>query len=446
MIDAHPLERKLGMELYSTAFSGFEGKLKTRFEDFIVEEITTDRTTLNVQDWCELEGALRTIEGKSNRFVTFTLQKMGLSTMDVASILAASLKVSRNYVNYAGLKDKRAITTQLMSVPAKAVESLATVELSRITISNIHYTRNPIQIGDLWGNRFTILLRDMITDCDSALKTAYQLRNAPLLNYFGVQRFGITRPNTHLVGKALIKRDFENAVRVMLSTTSEYESEELTDIRLEISKDLTPTESMIESIPDDMGYEKTVMRELMKHPSDFERAVSKIPPRVLTLHVHSYQSYIFNRLLSLRARGGMSVEKPQVGDFLIKLDKAHSGRDEWLYVTESSLEERKSQVESRNYGLALPIPGYSTRLPNTDQSDMLRKILNEENVKLTDFRNPRMKSLDSPGGLHLASIDLPDFDASCSNDGLLVRFSLRKGCYATVVMRELMKNHPINRV
>jgi tRNA pseudouridine13 synthase len=446
MIDAHPLEKALGMELYSTDFPGIGGKLKTRFEDFIVEEISENQTTLNVQDWSESSETAQVVKGELNRFVTFTVQKMGLSTMDVAHIIAASLKISRTHVTYAGLKDKRAITTQSLSVPSKVVESLRTLELSRIAIRDIHYTRNPIQIGDLWGNRFSILIKDITSDCESALEIVDQLRERPILNYFGVQRFGVIRPNTHLVGKALIKRDFEDAVRLMLCATSEYESEELTKVRLEISENLTPTEKMIESFPEDMGYEKAVMKELMKHPGDYERAIIKIPPRVLTLQVHSFQSYIFNRLLSRRVSFGLSVDSPEIGDFLIKLDETHSGRDTWLYVTETSLEERQRQVETGEYGLALPILGYSTRLPSVKQSELVKQIMKDENVKLTDFRNPKMKSLDSAGGLHLASIKLPDLDVSCSDDGLLARFSLRKGSYATIVMREIMKNHPINRV
>jgi tRNA pseudouridine13 synthase len=446
MIDAYPLENALGMELYSTDFPGLGGKLKTRFEDFLVEEISIDRQTINVHEWSESVETFRMVEGNSDRFVTFTVQKMGLSTMDVANILASSLKISRNYVSYAGLKDKRAITTQLMSVPSRAVDLLRSVELSRVDIRDISYTRHPIQVGDLWGNRFTILLRDINSDCDSATSVVNQIKKRPLLNYFGVQRFGLTRPNTHLVGKALIKRDFEGSVRAMLCTLSEFESEELRNVRLQLSEDLTPTEKIIDTFPDDLGYEKAVMKELMKHPGDYERAISKVPPRVLTLQVHAYQSYIFNRLLSLRTRSGISIQYPTVGDFVIKLDEAHSGRDTWLYVTETTLEKRLAQVESGEYALALPIPGYSTRLPPVKQSDLLIQILKEENTLLRDFRNPTMKSLNSPGGLHLASIDLPDLKVSCSEKGLLTSFSLRKGSYATVVMREIMKNQPIHRV
>lgn len=445
MIDVHPLEKQLGMELYSTGFPGIGGKLKTRFEDFVVEEITADRKVLRVQPWPETRET-PIVEGKKDRFVTFTLQKMGLSTMSVTNILAASLKVPRDHVTYAGLKDRRAITSQSMSAPARATEALSVLDLSRISIRDVHYTRHPVQIGDLWGNRFTILLRKINTDCESALEVSSELGEKPLLNYFGVQRFGITRPNTHLVGKALIKRNYEEAVRSMLTTTSEYEPEELTNIRLKLSENLTPTDEMIESLPEDMGYEKTVMKELLKHQGDFERAINKIPPRVLTLHVHSFQSYLFNRTLSKRVKLGMSVSSPEVGDFLIKLDETHSGRDTWLYVTESTLPDRQLQVESGEYGLALPILGYSTRLPPVKQTEIAKEVLREEEVKLTDFRNPNIKALDSPGGLHLASIAIPDLETSCTDDGLLMRFSLRKGSYATIVMREIMKNHPINRV
>ncbi|MHA2158811.1 MAG: tRNA pseudouridine(13) synthase TruD [Candidatus Thorarchaeota archaeon] len=445
MKEAHPLEQSLGMELYSTESKGIGGKLKERFEDFVVQEITPDKTTLQIGDWSVTDQS-HSIEGERSRFLTFAVQKMGLATMDVATILAAFLKVSRNYVTYAGLKDKRAITVQTMSVPAKAAESLPSIELSRIVVRDIRYTRQPIQIGDLWGNRFTILLKDIDEERDVALETAEQLKNTPLLNYFGVQRFGITRPYTHLVGKALVQRDFEKAVRIMLSTTSEYESEELTDIRKQLSEDMTPTEKFIEAFPKELSYEKDVMKYLMKSPGEYEKAIMRIPPRVLTLQVHAFQSYIFNKIISERARLGIPIDRPQVGDFLIKLDETHSGRDSWVFVTESTLLEREQQVASGEYGLTTPVPGYSTRLPPSKQTDLVKQALKNEDVELREFRNSRVKALDAPGGLHLTSIVMTDLESFHSNEGLQVKFSLRKGSYATMVMREIMKNHPINRV
>jgi tRNA pseudouridine13 synthase len=444
--DGHPFEKPFGMDFYSTESVGIGGKLKTRYEDFLVEEIASDKSVITFKGWQETPIKEPAIVGKKARFVTFTVQKMGISTMDVSTILSSSLKLPRNLVTYAGLKDKRAITVQQMSVPSRALPDFANLEHSRINLRDFFYSRHPIQIGDLWGNRFTILLRNIDADSETALTVAEVVRETPLLNYFGVQRFGLNRPNTHFIGKYLIKRDFENAIRTMLCTDSSFESEGLRAVRLQLAEEFIPTEKMIEVFPKDLNYERTLLYELIKHPHEYERALQRVSPRILTLMVHAYQSFLFNRMLGQRAAAGLSIVKPQPGDFLIELDTAHSGRDSWLFVTERSLEERIEQVERGEYGLALPVPGYATRLPPALQTDALKSLLKNEGIALRDFRSSKIKALDSSGGFHLAAIIIDDLTASCSEEGLRVAFSLRKGSYATVVLRELMKNDPINRV
>jgi tRNA pseudouridine13 synthase len=103
-------------------------------------------------------------------------------------------------------------------------------------------------------------------------------------------------------------------------------------------------------------------------------------------------------------------------------------------------------VSKDEYGLAAPVPGYATKTPPSKQSELLSKILKDEQLNLLDFKNTENRSLDSPGGLHLVSMKLHKFESKCSPEGLQLCFRLRKGSYATVVMREVMKNHPINRV
>ncbi|MHA2313606.1 MAG: tRNA pseudouridine(13) synthase TruD, partial [Candidatus Thorarchaeota archaeon] len=333
MRTTHPLETSIGMELYSTTTPGVRGKLKVRFEDFIVEEITTEKRFLSIQEWHEKSPELQIPTDKS-KFIRFDAQKMGLSTIDIATIIASELSLPQHLVTYAGLKDKRAITTQQMSVPFKYAERLVNAKLSRIQISNLQSTRYPVQIGDLWGNRFTIRLSNVDADCEQAMESVRALTKQPLLNYFGVQRFGVTRPFTHLVGKALVQDDFEEAARLMLSVTSEYESEEVTQARRKLADDFTPDESILAAFPKDLRYERNVLRFLMKNPGNYERAISRIPSRILTIFVHAFQSYLFNRLISQRAESSLPLDLPVPGDFLIKLDEAHSGRDSWLYVTE----------------------------------------------------------------------------------------------------------------
>lgn len=445
----HPLEIAVGMEHYSTSLRGVGGVLKTRFEDFIVEEIDSQHSiaTANIplDSPCvsDSELSIKGVQRKA-RNIHFTLQKMGITTLDAATLLAASLKVSRHMVTYAGLKDKRALTAQRMSVPKSALDELQRVNLSRIWIRDFSYARNPITIGDLWGNRFSILLRAVEVSCDEAWQIIAELRSSPILNYFGIQRFGVARPFTHLVGRAVIRGDFEQAVQMILTEPSEYESKSVAGIRKRIQEEGI-SEKLLDELPKDLRYERLVGKSLLKHPNDFQLAFSKILPRLQTLFVHAYQSYLFNRILSMRFEKGLSITRPEIGDFLIRLDYAHTGRDDWLFVTERNHASMLDSIESGEYGLAGAIPGYASKLPNTLQSEMIRSVLKEEQITLADFRDVHNQNIDSPGGLHLLAITIPDISGSCAEEGLRVEFNLRKGSYATVVLREIMKNSPLNR-
>jgi tRNA pseudouridine13 synthase len=438
-----PIEQSFGIEFYSTDNPRIGGRLKESVDDFLVSEITQEGRILEIvpSPTSSLE-----IKGKSNRFITMDVQKSGLTTMDVSFILASELKLPRQMVTYAGLKDKQAVTVQQMSIPSSASSLLQDLSLSRISLSNLEYTRHPIQIGDLWGNRFTIHLIKIESEEDVALQAAGSLTKHPLMNYFGVQRFGVLKPPTHLIGRELVKGDFEEAIRIMLTTTNEYEREDLVEVRTKLSESFEFNERILDRFPESLRIERQVISFLIKNPGEYERAISRIPPRIQTLIVHSYQSYLFNRLLSMRMKQNLPIEKPIVGDFVMRLDRAHAGRDSWSYVTEKNLESTLEGCKSGLFGLVCPIPGYSTKTPSSAQIDILMDILHDEGLKLQDFRKPRNRYLDSGGGFHLASISLHDLDSWTTDRGIVLQFTLRKGSYATVVMREIMRNHPINRI
>ncbi|NWF94943.1 MAG: tRNA pseudouridine(13) synthase TruD [Candidatus Thorarchaeota archaeon] len=450
MRPAHPLEQQIGMEFYSTDFEGIGGRVKARYEDFLVEEITPDGNILSLQPWPN--ESLRDlpvpseVHGIKSRYVTLAVQKMGLSTIDVASILAAELRLPSNSVTYAGLKDRRAITVQAMSIPANATERLASAKLSRILVYDAAYTRKPVQVGDLWGNRFTIALRDVEVPLDTALDCAQSLLQHQLLNYFDVQRFGVSRPYTHVVGRFLVRGDFESAVRQMLVTQDEHGSTALAEARQRQSEELAPDKALLDELPEELRYERAVVQHLIKRPGDYAGAIRRIPPRVLTIFVHAYQSFLFNRLISGRMRRGMSIEQPEAGDFIIQRSSSHSGRDSWIFVSERRIDECQELVKKGDYVLASPVPGYSTKMPPSPQTDLLRELLAQEGTDLLDFRNPEMRPLDSPGGLHPVSLRAVNASAVINGSNITLSFSLQKGSYATVVLRELMKNHPLNRV
>jgi len=449
LIEPPQIEKSMGLELYSTSFTGLGGHLKQRYEDFIVEEIISEdkiiQADIGLEEPFIHEAPMISGESRKSRFIHFTLQKMGMTTMDAAELISSSLRVSRQLVSYAGLKDKRALTAQRISIPKSSFDTLKGLLLHRIWIRDFEYSRKQIRVGGLWGNRFTILVRELDTPCEQARDLSGELRTNPILNYFGIQRFGVSRPFTHLVGKALTKQDYEEAARYILTETTSDDSEDMRELR-EAMRDGKFTEAILDKFPKDLRYERLMIKSLLNQPEDYKRAFFKIPPKMQKLFVHSYQSLLFNRIISLRAKEGLHLIEPEVGDFIVKLGKTNIHRDDWLFVSENNHEERCNLVKSGEFGLVATIPGYASKMPNTRQSDHIRRILKEENTTLDSFRFPEAKEIDSPGGFHSVSISLSDLETKCVEGNLQIKFSLRKGSYATVVLRELMKSSPYNRI
>ncbi len=119
------------------------------------------------------------------------LQKRGWTTPDATRFLAKAADVSPRDVGYAGLKDKHAITTQWVSLPAggrpvddwRLPDGLEVLETSR--------HKNKLRTGHLLANRFVIVLKDVAEDAlANAQVLAERLGKVGLPNYFGHQRFG----------------------------------------------------------------------------------------------------------------------------------------------------------------------------------------------------------------------------------------------------------------
>jgi tRNA pseudouridine13 synthase len=72
-------------------------------------------------------------------------------------------------------------------------------------------------LGDLKGNHFSIVLRNLSTTAESVVQASLrEVSTHGFVNYFGLQRFGTSQVGTYEVGKALLLGQWENAVRLIL--------------------------------------------------------------------------------------------------------------------------------------------------------------------------------------------------------------------------------------
>ncbi len=130
------------------------------------------------------------------------VEKRGRDTREVVRALARALGIPEGEVGAAGMKDRHAITRQLLSVPARAEPRLAGFELEGVRVLWARRHGNKLRTGHLKGNRFRLRLRG-VKDMGAARETFSQLVARGVPNYFGEQRFGRERDNAQL-GKALL--------------------------------------------------------------------------------------------------------------------------------------------------------------------------------------------------------------------------------------------------
>lgn len=120
------------------------------------------------------------------------VRKRGANTAWVAGELARLAGVRRHDVGFAGLKDRRAVTTQWFTLPGRRVAPAALVGAGGEgwSVLEAHAHRRKLPRGASAGNDFRIVLRGFDGDREALERRVELLRRRGAPNYFGPQRFG----------------------------------------------------------------------------------------------------------------------------------------------------------------------------------------------------------------------------------------------------------------
>jgi|APFre7841882654_1041346.scaffolds.fasta_scaffold21955_3 tRNA pseudouridine13 synthase len=222
-------------------------KIKQLPEDFVVKELS------------ELQF------DESGRYSYYLLKKRDYSTLKAVEVVAEKLGVSRKLINFAGTKDRKAVTEQFVSVQGGKPAGFV---LGDIELKYLGRGAERLNLGSLSGNHFEITVRNLENAKIRAMKT--DLQNVP--NYFGEQRFG-ARENNEVVGKLIVKKQFRQACLL---------------------------------IPETHGW-------LNRKPNDFIGALRSIDRAILRMYVHAYQSYLWNKMAGMLVKKGQSIKVPILG-------------------------------------------------------------------------------------------------------------------------------------
>jgi len=221
----------------------------------------------------------------SGKLAVYLLRKIGL---DFFSMIRKLTSILGERPSHLGIKDANAVTSQLIYTRKKSLDEY---QEDNFSLRFLGYTQGKLNHT---GNMFEI---DLIGANQEELRKRVEtiVREGVLPAYIGYQRFGTRRPTTHVVGKMLVKGEWCNAVYFILGFPYIWENENIRRFRAHFMDEGNGSCH----IP---MQERRVLLELRKSGSCVRALKASLVP--LKFFVESYQSYLFNRLLSKKLLEG----------------------------------------------------------------------------------------------------------------------------------------------
>lgn len=400
--------------------AGIGGVMRQRDEDFLVEEIP-------LYDPCG--------EGEH---IYLLLEKRGLSTQQLVQIVAKHFGVPTRAIGYAGMKDKHAITRQVMSVhvPGKKLADFPSLQHEKVQVMWADMHTNKLRLGHLRGNRFSIRVRGVqATAVVAANKVMKVLADRGVPNFFGEQRFGL-RLNNHELGRLDLLGDWRGMLQELLGPDPDFPHINSNARKLFAEGNF---DAAHRAFPFMQQSERMAVRVLARGRSA-KQAVFAVNRVDRQFWVSAYQSALFNRLVAERMGepGGLSALRE--GDLAYRHANGAVFRVTPEELAKPELMERVAKFELSPSG-----PLWGSRMTRAEGETGRREevALLESGVALEALDRAARHFSCLSGSRRPMRIPLidPEIEGGVDEHGSYVRcaFELPSGSFATVVMREIVK-------
>lgn len=404
-------ESEYGISGFVTKSDPIDGYFKESAESFVVDELSNTLPEVENGKYQILRVRLRNWE--TNKFVIYLARKLG---------------ISRKRITYAGTKDRTGITTQLFCVNSQ--NPVREISFEDVEVLDMFRSDTMLKLGDLQGNRFSIDLK--LSGSDSRVQSVIDELNeyGGFPNFFGYQRFGSLRPITHRVGRLLVQNRYEDAVLEYLCDP-EIDTD---SFRIDLCNERNYRKALAE-FPERLHYERAILQHIVEKKT-LQNALMVLPKNLQIMFVHAYQSYIFNRILSMRMKEFPDFFSLQEGEMFAEIDELFNTQGETRSVNLMNREKVAALSRDDKVRILLPLVGTNSVLPG-EQSDAINAVLSEEGVKPSDFRIPDHPELRSTGLYRTISAKPRRL---LINEGK-IEFELGRGIYASSLLREILKEN-----
>lgn len=433
-------------------------------------------------------------------YTHFILYKENMDTFQATAQLTENLRVSMSAFAYAGTKDRRAKTTQWVSIrrgdPLRIVSAAS--KNRNMKLGNFCFKPEPLKLGMLRGNRFRIVIRK-VTASDEDIKISMEnFREKGFINYFGLQRFGnCAEIPTYKVGIEILKNDWKKACILILKPREgdAYFMKKIREIWVRTGDAKLAYENFFYS---NKSIERSILKWLSTHGNDFKGAIDHLPRNMRLLYTHSYQSLVWNRVASRRLKdlgyrlvpgdlvfADKSIEDEIVCEPVLEVDTAIQQTEEKETPEPEESEQTpevshfkslvkpltEADIESGQYtifDIVLPLPGHDITYPSNECAKWYEEILAEDGfsseklklkTKMHSLAGAYRKVFIKPENLEwkvvgykfpsdtlirsdyekLKQAPEPVSAEDALFQALLLDFRLPSSSYATMALREILK-------
>lgn len=385
--------------------------IKERPEDFIVEEIP-------LYEPCG-----------SGEHTFVLIEKREMGTLEALGVFAAKFGLTSREIGSAGLKDSRGITRQTLSLPRVDPQRALEVQGPRLRVLAATRHDNKLRVGHLAGNRFDLRLRGLARERFADLERVLGvLRARGVPNYFGEQRFG-ARGDSWIVGRGLLRGEYADAFAQFCGRPTEQDHGRVLDARR--LYDEGRFREAARAWPRGFHEQIRVCEAMAKNKGRAQYAVRALNLRLGRFYVSAWQSRLFNALLAARLD---SFDRLLDGDLAWKHDNGAV-----FLVGDASREAARTAAGE----LSPTGPLFGERMSEPRGRPAVLEAEALERCAATRAEFEREGWFRPSGGRRPLRFPLADYAVSWETDDAgehaRVRFALPKGCYATVVLREVGK-------
>ena len=416
-------EQALGIGYYGTSEVGVGGVLRSSPEDFRVTELPVKFTG-------------------SGPYLICRLTKKSWEHQHAVREIANRLKISQKRIGWAGTKDRNAVTEQYISLYDVSAEDVSALSIKDITIEPVSKHQFSLGLGNLEGNKFTLVLRGCGFEGDELKERVSRISEeikCGIPNYFGLQRFGAMKPVTHRMGYHILRKEYREAVKLYVGDAFPYESDEVKAARKAFAETEDAKEAL-HSLPVHLTYERILLDSLMKNKDDFGAALQMLPPKLLSMFVSAYQSWLFNMAVTERCRRGIPLNEPDIGEHLV----FSNGRVDT--VTERNLPAARQHMKRGRCFVVGWMPGKTVGAAAGPLEETMLSLMEKDGISMASYASAADFVKTNFDGFHRRISLEADVSAEVSGSDVSLSFTLPPGHYATTVAREYMQAEPENMV